>query len=211
MMHGERLFNQKPSGQHGTSPLLKRSFLFIVLLLIASRLDAMSCPSTTPWSTPINLSDSGIVISDVVSAGTAAGFMVAWVDSYNTAHYSFSSDGSTWQTGLITPALGDVGPNVDVFLAGNASGFLATWVDGYGNAWSSFTTDNGTNWSAAMQINPNTSALAPLLANSSVYVSGGSSGFVAAMIGNDQNLYVSFSTGTAAWSSPTHRRWHRRR
>ena len=38
--------------------------------------------------------------------------------------------------------------------------------------------------------------------NSDVYVSGGSSGFVAAMIGADENAYVSFSTGTAAWSSP---------
>ncbi len=181
------------------STFLKKSFLFIVLFLLAARLDGM-CPTTTPWTTPAQLTDSGIVISDVVSAATSAGFMVVWVDSSNSANYSFSTDGSTWQSGLITPAAGDVGSNVDVFVAGNANGFLATWVDGYGNAWSTFTANNGNTWSTALQINPHT---APLLAGSSVYVAGGKSGFVATMIGNDQNLYVSFSTRTAAWSSPT--------
>ena len=175
-------------------------FIFIMLVLIASEIDAM-CPATTPWTMPVQLTNTSNVISDVVSAGTTAGFMAVWVDSYNNAHYSFSSYGSTWQSGLITPAQGDVGSDVDVFVAGNDTGFLATWVDNYGNAWSTFSADNGNSWSDALQINPNTSALAPLLANSSVYVAGGSTGFVAAMIGNDQNLYVSFSTGTSAWTT----------
>ena len=184
----------------------KQSILLVVLALIASRVDAM-CPTTTPWTAPVQLTTTGIVVGDVVSAATAAGFMATWADSSGNAHYSFSSDGVAWQSGLIPPAAGAVASNVDVFVAGNATGFLATWVDNSGsnNGWSSFTADNGATWSAEQQINPGSvSGLTPLFADSSVYVAGGASGFVATMIGNDNNLYVSFSTGTSAWStSPT--------
>ena len=155
--------------------------------------------ATTPWSTPVNLSNSGNITSNIFSAATSAGFMAVWADSSNNAHYSFSSDGVSWQSGLVTPAQGNVASSSDVFVAGNATGFIVTWMDSSNNAWSSFSTNNGISWSAAIQINPNTLSLN---SNSDVYVGGGSSGFVATMIGADNNAYVSFSTGTAAWSSP---------
>ena len=189
MMHGASLFGenlmtqelwQRRSVKNRRSTFFKKSFLFVVLSLVSPVLDA-SCPDTTPWSTPVNLSNSGIVTSDVFSAATSAGFMAVWADSSNNAHYSFSSDGATWQSGLVTPAQGDVASNSDVFVAGNATGFLVTWMDSSNNAWSSFSADNGNSWSAAIQINPNTLALD---SNSDVYVSGGTSGFVAAMIGD---------------------------
>ena len=65
-------------------------------------------------------------------------------------------------------------------------------MDSSNNGWSSFSADNGTSWSEAIQINPNTLALN---SNSDVYVSGGSSGFVAAMIGNDNNAICKFFNG----------------
>ena len=172
--------------------------MFIVLVLASSLLDA-SCPTTTPWSTPVNLSDSGGVTSNIFSAATSAGFMAVWVDSSNNAHYSFSADGATWHGGLVPPAQGNVASTSDVFVAGNATGFMVTWIDDSNNGWSSFSANNGTSWSDALQINPNTLTLD---SNSDVYVDGGPSGFVAAMIGDDENAYISFSTGTAAWSSP---------
>ncbi|MBY0109490.1 MAG: hypothetical protein K2X90_00015 [Candidatus Babeliaceae bacterium] len=179
--------------------LFRQSAIFLVVLFfISSKLDAMSCPATTPWATPINLSNSGIVTSGIFSAGTAAGFMAVWADSSNNAHYNFSTDGSTWQTGLITPAQGDVSSGSNVFIAGNATGFIVTWVDNSNNAWSCFSTDNGNSWSAKIQINP-TLVLAP---SSDVYVNGGSSGFIAAIIDSSNNAWASFSDGTAAWSSP---------
>ena len=177
---------------------LKNTILLGILSLVSSILNA-SCPTVTPWSTPFNLSNSGSITSNIFSAGTAAGFMAAWADSSNNAHYSFSSDGLTWQSGLVSSAEGDVASSSDVFVAANSTGFIVTWMDSSNNAWSSFSTNNGVSWSEAIQINPNT---LPLNSNSDVYVSGGSSGFVAAMIGADNNAYVSFSTGTAAWSSP---------
>jgi hypothetical protein len=176
-------------------------FLLIILILIASRIDAM-CPATTPWTTPVQLTNTADVVSDVVSAATSAGFMATWADASGNAHYSFSADGVTWQSGLIPPAAANVGSNVDVFVAGNDTGFLATWVDSSNNGWSSFTADNGNTWSTAIQTNPNSvSGLTPLFSGSSVYVAAGSSGFVGTMIGNDNNAYVSFSTGTSAWST----------
>jgi hypothetical protein len=181
------------------STFIINSILLGVLSLVSSVLYA-SCPSTTPWSAPVNVSNSGGITSNIFSAATSAGFMAVWADSSNNAHYSFSSDGVTWQSGLVSPAEGDVAAASDVFVAGNATGFVVTWMDSFNNAWSSFSTNNGVNWSDAIQINPNTLALN---SNSDVYVGGGSSGFVATMIGADNNAYVSFSTGTAAWSSPT--------
>jgi hypothetical protein len=185
MIDGEHLFSKSP-------------ILLIVLFLISSNLDAMSCPATTPWTTPINLSNSGIVTSNIFSAGTADGFMAVWADSSNNAYYSFSTDGSTWQTGLITPAQGDVFSGSNVFIAGNTTGFIVTWVDNSNNAWSCFSTDNGSSWSTKIQINPTL----VLASNSDVYISGGSSGFVAAMIDSNNNAWTSFSAGTTAWSSP---------
>ncbi len=197
MMHQGHL---KPSGKSRSSAVFKKNCLPIFLCLMASQLGAMSCPDTTPWSAPVNLSNSGAVTSDIFSAATSAGFMAVWADSSNNANYSFSTDGLTWQTGLVTAAEGDVLSNSDVFVAGNATGFLVVWVDASNNGWSSFSTDNGATWSAAIPINPNTLLLNT---NSDVYVSGGDSGFVATMIGADNNAYVSFSTGTEAWSAPT--------
>lgn len=191
-------FCEATSEKIGRLLFLKKSCLLVFLLFISSRLDAMSCPSVTPWSTPINLSNSGIVTSGIFSAGTSAGFMAVWADSSNNAHYSFSSNGSTWQTGLITPAQGDVSSGSNVFIAGNATGFIVTWVDNSNNAWSCFSINNGSSWSAKIQINPTL----VLASSSDVYVSGGSSGFVAAMIDSNNNAWVSFSVGTAAWSSP---------
>lgn len=175
-----------------------QSFLF-VLLLIISRVHA-SCPSTTPWSTPVQLTNTGAVTSNIYSAGNSAGFMVVWADGSNNAQYSFSSDGTMWNGGLITPTEGNVATNSDIFVAGNGTGFVATWIDNANNGWSSFSADNGATWSDALQINPNTLSLN---SNSDVYVGGGSSGFVATLIGSDNNAYVSFSTGTEAWSIPT--------
>ena len=182
------------------SSFLKKIFLVVVLSLISSRLNAMSCPATTPWTTPVKLSNSGDITSNIFSAATAAGFMAVWADGSNNAHYSFSPDGITWQTGLVTSAEGDVASSSDVFVAGNDAGFMVTWIDSSNNGWSSFSTNNGSSWSGAIQINPNTLSLD---SNSDVYVGGGTGGFVAAMIGDDLNAYVSFSTGTAAWSAPT--------
>ncbi|MGB8467376.1 MAG: hypothetical protein WCE21_00065 [Candidatus Babeliales bacterium] len=181
------------------STVFNNSSLLFVLLLVSSLLDA-SCPPITPWTPPVNVSSSGGVTSNIFSAATAAGFMAAWADSANNAHYSFSTNGVTWQSGVVSAAQGNVASNSDVFVAGNGTGFMVTWMDSSNNAWSSFSTNNGATWSAAIQINPNTLSLD---SNSDAYVSGGSSGFVATMIGADENAYVSFSTGTAAWSSPT--------
>jgi hypothetical protein len=196
--------------QSGQNPLMqtfqilfKRLFGTTILcigLFLNISLSYASCPSTTPWSTPVDLSDSGLVTSNIFSAATSAGFMAVWADSSNNAHYSFSTDGLTWQTGLINPAAGNVAPVSDVFVAGNASGFIVTWIDSANNAFSSFSTNNGVTWSAALQINPNSLALN---SNSDVYVAGGTSGFVATLIGADNNAYVSFSTGSAGWSAPT--------
>jgi hypothetical protein len=175
-------------------------FLLIILILITSRIDAM-CPATSPWTAPVQLTTTGDVVSDVVSAATAAGFMATWADSSNNAHYSFSSDGVTWQSGLIPSVTANVGSGIDVFVAGNATGFLVAWADGLGNGWSSFTADNGNTWSAAQQINLNSLTLDT---SSSVYVAGGASGFVATMMvpsSPTDDLYVSFSTGTSAWSA----------
>lgn len=179
--------------------MIHRGFLFIILLLAPSLLHA-SCPTTTPWSTPVNLSNSGDVCSNIFSAATSAGFMAVWADSSNNAHYSFSTNGITWHSGLVSAAQGNVASSSDVFVAGNSTGFMLTWMDSSNNAWSSFSTDHGNTWSTAIQINPNTLSLD---SNSDVFVSGGTDGFVATMIGADQNAYVSFSTGTAAWSAPT--------
>ena len=126
----------------------KSPILFVVLFLISSVLDA-SCPATTPWTAPVNLSNSGGVTSNIFSAATSAGFMAVWADSSNNAHYSFSTDGITWQTGLVTPAQGDVASVSDVFVAGNATGFMVTWMDSSNNGWSSFSADNGSSWSAS--------------------------------------------------------------
>ncbi len=134
MIHGGRLFS-------------KSLILLVTLFFISSRLNTMSCPATTPWTTPINLSNSGVITSNIFSAATSAGFMAVWADSSNNAYYSFSTDGFTWQTGLITPAQGDVSSGSNVFIAGNTTGFIVTWVDNSNNAWSSFSTDNGTSWS----------------------------------------------------------------
>jgi len=182
------------------SAFFKESVLFVVISLVAVNIDAM-CPTTSPWTTPVQLTTTGIVVGDVVSAGNSAGFMATWADSSNNANYSFSSDGVTWQSGLIPPALANVGANIDVFVAGNATGFLVAWADGLGNGWSSFTADNGNTWSAAQQINTNSLSLDT---SSSVYVAGGASGFVATMMvpGSPRDdLYVSFSTGTSAWTA----------
>lgn len=168
----------------------------IFLFLTPSLLDA-SCPDVTPWTVPVALSSGGNVTSGVFSAGTAAGFMAVWADSTNNAHYSFSADGITWQSGDITSATGDVASSSDIFVAGNATGFIVTWMDSSNNAWSSFSANNGASWSDALQINGTLS----LNAHSDVHVGGSSSGFVAAMIGADNNAYVSFSNGTV-WSTP---------
>lgn len=172
--------------------------LLIVLVFMSSAAEP-SCPDTTAWGTPVQLSTSGDITSNIFVAGTSAGFMAVWVDDANNAHYSFSSNGATWQGGLISPAQGQVASTSDVFVAGNAAGFMVTWIDGSNDAWSSFSADNGENWSDALAINPNSLSLD---SNSEVYVGGGAGGFVATMIGDDSNAYVSFSTGTAAWSTP---------
>lgn len=176
--------------------LLKKSFF--VLLLVSPLLHG-SCPTTTPWGAPVKLSTSGNITSNIFSAATSAGFMAVWADVSNNANYSFSSDGITWQSGLVTAAEGDVAPASDVFVAGNNTGFIVTWIDSSNNGWSSFSSDNGGSWSTAIPVNPNSLSLD---SSSDVYVAGGSSGFVATMIGDDENAYVSFSTGTAAWSAP---------
>ncbi len=211
MMHGASLFGenlmtqelwQRRSVKNRRSPFFKKSFLCVVLSLMSPVLGS-SCPDTTPWSAPVNVSNSGNVTSSIFSAATSAGFMAVWADSSNNANYSFSSDGASWQSGLVTPAVGDVAPSSDVFVAGNASGFLVAWMDSSNNGWSSFSANNGSSWSPAIQINGSL-ALDP---NADIYVSAGTGGFVATMIagggfGSD-NAYVSFSTGTSGWSIPT--------
>ncbi len=179
--------------------VLKKSFLYSILVLSAAH-GLASCPDTIPWSSPVNLSASGCVASGVFSAATSAGFMIVWADDSNNAHYSFSKNGTTWLSGLIPAAQGNIASNSDVFVAGNATGFIVTWMDNSNNAWSSFSANNGQSWSDAIQINPNTLALN---SNSDTYVGGSSEGFVATMVGADNNAYVSFSTGTQAWSTPT--------
>lgn len=179
--------------------LQKNRFVFLLFLLTLSTLDA-SCPATTPWSAPVALSNAGNITSDVFCAATTAGFMATWEDTSNNAHYSFSSNGTSWQTGLITPAQGNVAASTNIFVAGNDTGFVATWTDSSNNAWSSFSSDNGQSWSTAIAINPNTLSLN---STADAYVSGGSSGFVATLIGADNNAYVTFSTGTTSWSTPT--------
>ena len=208
MIHGGRLFGEgrmirgfqvrfcEWASRKDKSSTFFKSILLVFLFF--SIIDA-SCPDTTPWSTPVNLSTSGDVTSGIFSAATSAGFMAVWADSSNNAHYSFSSDGLTWQSGLVTSAEGNVATGSDVFVAGNDTGFMVAWMDGSNNAWSSFSADNGATWSAALQINPTLA----LNSSADVYVSGGTSGFVAALIGADNNSYVSFSTGTAAWSTAT--------
>ena len=182
--------------------ILLRKSLLLVVASAASALSHAMCPTITPWSAPVNLSQSGNLTSNVFSAATSAGFMTVWADSSNNGHYSFSADGLTWSSGLITTAT-DVLATSDVFVAGNDTGFMVTWIDSSNNGWSSFSADNGNNWSVANQIN---GGLA-LDSNTDVYVAGGSTGFVATMLvpntgtGND-DAYVSFSTGTAAWSIP---------
>ena len=126
--------------------------------------------------------------------------MVVWADAANNAHYSFSSNGMTWSSGLVSAAQGDVASVSDVFVAGNGARFVVTWIDSSNNGWSSSTINNGITGSNAVQINQNSLTLD---SNSDVYISGGASGFVATMIGSDENAYVSFSTGTGTWSAPT--------
>jgi hypothetical protein len=126
--------------------------------------------------------------------------MAVWIDSANTAHYSFSSNGTIWKKGLISSSQGNVANQSDVFVAGNATGFVVTWVDNANNAWSSFSSNNGSSWSEAVQINPNSLSMDP---SSDVFVAGGPSGFVAVMVGSDDNIYVSFSTQALTWSMPT--------
>lgn len=179
---------------------LAKKYTALNVLLLISGLSYASCPPVTPWSSAINLSSSGAVTSNIFSAGTSAGFMVVWADSSNNANYSFSTNGLTWQSGLVTPAAGHVATDSDVFVAGNATGFVVTWMDSSNNAFSSFSTNNGATWSPALQINAGALALN---SNSDVYIGGGLAGFVATLIGADNNAYVSFSTGAAAWSTPT--------
>lgn len=173
-------------------------FLFLMMVLIASKIDAM-CPATTPWTTPVQLTNTPNVANAIFSAATSAGYMAVWTDTLQNANYSFSSDGITWQGGVISPAAGQVVSNV--FVAANETGFLVSWVDSAKDGWTSFSADNGTTWSSAQKVNPNTSALTPMNNTADVYVSGGQSGFIATMIGNDNNAYASFSTGTSAWSA----------
>jgi len=202
MLHCWHLFFQNTLPQKLSilfCQIASRNFFLCLALSTLSSIIHTSCPSTTPWSAAVNISNSGGITSNIFSAATTAGFMAVWADSSNNALYSFSSDGIHWQTGFVTAAQGNVAPSSDVFVAGNATGFLVTWIDSANNGWSSFSSNNGGSWSSAIQINPNTLTLNP---NSDVYVGAGSSGFVATMIGNDNNAYVSFSTGTAAWSSP---------
>lgn len=202
IMYGKCLFNEfffthNKSLERNKKSIFSKNFLFLFLLLTSS-LDAL-CPAVTPWTTPVNLSNCGCVTSNIFSAATSAGFMVVWADSANNAHYNFSTNGTSWKTGLVTAAQGQVASDSDVFVGGNNTGFMAVWMDNANNAWSSFTINNGTSWSPAIQINPNTLSLNT---NADVYVGAGSSGFVATLIGADSNAYVSFSTGTAAWSAP---------
>ena len=82
---------------------LRKSSLLVVISFASSLLHAM-CPTTTPWSTPVQLTTSSDVTSNVFSAATSAGFMAVWADSTNNGHYSFSPDGLTWSSGLITTA-----------------------------------------------------------------------------------------------------------
>lgn len=173
--------------------------LLISVFFVCPLLEA-SCPSSTPWSTATTISSSGNVTSNVFSAATLVGYMAVWADASNNAHYSFSPDGRAWNSGLIPPAQGNVASASDVFVAGNATGFIVTWMDSANNAWSSFSSTTGSTWQQAVAINPNTLTLN---SNSDVYVGGGSGGFVATMIGQDNNAYVSFSTGkTNTWSAP---------
>ena len=141
--------------------------LFLVALALACSLLQASCPTTTPWSTPVNLSISGDATSNIFSAATANGFMSVWADAANNAHYSFSKDGVSWNSGLVSSAQGNVASVSDVFVAGNNQGFLVAWMDSLNNAWSSFTINNGVSWSTAIQINPNALPLNP---NSDVFV-----------------------------------------
>lgn len=175
-----------------------KTALCAVLFLFSITLNA-SCPDTTPWTPPVRLSDICHATSNIFSAATSAGFMAVWADTVQKAHYSFSSDGITWNGGLITPAANNVATNSDIFVAGNSTGFIVTWMDGDNNPWSSFTADNGATWSNALQINTTLT----LNSNSDVFVGGSETGFVATMIGADNNAYVTFSTGTQAWDLPT--------
>ncbi len=172
------------------------SWVHIPLSILLFSMPAMraSCPSTTPWSSPAQLSNAGGITSNIFSAANQTGFMAVWADSSNNAHYSFSADGLIWTTGLVDPAEGEVAAASDVFVGANASGFVATWIDGANDAWSSFSA-----WSNAIKIN---SSLA-LNSNADVFVAGGTGGFVATLIGADNNAYVSFSNGTSPWSALT--------
>lgn len=180
------------------SIILKNTIMFSVLSILAVPVQA-SCPATTPWTDPVNLSISGGVTSNIFSAASSAGFMAVWADSSNRAHYSFSADGQSWSQGLVSAAASNVASNSDVFVGANADGFVVTWIDSSNNGWSSFSADQGASWSTAIRINPNSLSLN---ANSDVFVNGGSEGFVAAMIGSDNNAYVSYSNGIDAWSAP---------
>ena len=91
MIHNGRLFSENHmTREFRRYTFLKKSFLFVVLSLVTAILDG-SCPPTTPWSTPVNLSNSGGITSNIFSAATSAGFMAVWADSSNNAHYSFST------------------------------------------------------------------------------------------------------------------------
>lgn len=162
------------------------SWVHIPLSILLFSMPAMraSCPSTTPWSSPAQLSNAGGITSNIFSAANQTGFMAVWADSSNNAHYSFSADGLIWTTGLVDPAEGEVAAASDVFVGANASGFVATWIDGANDAWSSFSADNGATWSNAIKIN---SSLA-LNSNADVFVAGGTGGFVATLIGADHGL-----------------------
>lgn len=164
---------------------MKKSFLFFVLTLSSAKIFT-SCPDTTPWSTPVNLSNTGQVRSITISAGTSAGFMTTWRNN-SAAESVFSSNGTTW--GSPQSIVGS-GVNSDVWVAGNSNGFVATWGNG-SNGFSKFY--NGSSWGSLEQVASN------MFSDTDVAIAGSDAGFVAAWIGNDNNAYASYSDGTSGW------------
>ena len=73
----------------------KHSFLMSIWLL-GNHIIVGSCPSATPWTTPVALTRAGNVTSNIYSAATPAGFMAVWSDSANNGYYAFSSSVSAW-------------------------------------------------------------------------------------------------------------------
>lgn len=109
------------------------------------------------WSSPVQITNSGDVNSDVIVSSSPSGYMAVWVNSANNAMTSFSSNGTSWNapvqagSGLVANNLTN-GSGADVFVSGTTSGFVIAWVGADNNAYGSFSSDNGQTWSTPVQI-----------------------------------------------------------